>query len=237
MRVRRFSLCGAGLIAGLLTVAVPALGQAPVEPSASAVPAAGASPTSAALDGKALYRTKTCIACHGKDGARAIQVFPELAGQDAKYLLSSMNDIAEGKRVSGNDDRGYPRTQGMKDIMHLVTKEERAAIADYLAKVPAPKPRAIDPPITPEQIAAGKDAYTKGGCVTCHGVDGLKPLASYPVIGGMKRDYLSLQMKEIRDGIRKGGKVAVMVPFSKKLDDPKTEAIANYLSQIVRAPK
>lgn len=198
----------------------------------AAEPAAGGAP-----DGKSLYRTKTCIACHGKDGAKAIQVFPELAGQDAKYLLASMNDIAEGKRLSGNDDRGYPRTQGMKDVMHLVNPEERAAIADYLSKVPAPKPRVLDPAPTPEQLAAGKEAYTKGGCLTCHGADGLKPMPGYPVLGGMKREYLALQMKEIREGVRKGARVAAMVPFSKKLDDAKTDAIALYLSQIDRSAK
>ena len=215
-------------LASLLLFSAAALAQAPAVP---AEPAAGAP------DGKALFRTKTCIACHGREGTRAIQNFPEIAGQDARYLFASMNDIAEGKRVSGNDDRGYPRTQGMKDIMHLVNAEERQAIADYLARVPLPKPRALDPPVTTEQIAAGKDAYVKGGCQTCHGADGMKPQATYPLIGGMKRDYLVLQMKEIRDGVRKGGKVAVMVPFSKKLDDEKTVAIANYLSQVDRAPK
>jgi len=216
------------VLASITLLAGAALAQTPAAPTSDA-----AQP----IDGKNLFRTKTCIACHGRDGTRAIQVFPELAGQDAKYLLSSMNDIAEGKRLSGKDDRGYPRTQGMKDIMHLVNAEERAAIAEFLAKVPPPKPRVANPPITPEQIAAGKDAYTKGGCITCHGADGLKPQTSYPIIGGMKREYLALQMKEIRDGVRKGGKIALMVPFSKKLDDAKTEAIADYLSQIDRSPK
>ena len=217
------------LITGIASVLLfPAAVLAQTPPAADA---------GAALDGKALFRTKTCIACHGREGGKAIQNFPEIAGQDAKYLLSSMNDIAEGKRVSGNDDRGYPRTQGMKDIMHLVNAEERQAIAEYLSKVALPKPRPLDPAPTPEQLAAGKDAYVKGGCLTCHGADGLKPQATYPLIGGMKRDYLSLQMKEIRDGVRKGGKVAVMLPFSKKLDDAKTEMIADYLSQIDRTPK
>lgn len=210
----------------LLMAGSAALAQTPAEPAAAGAP-----------DGKSLYRTKTCIACHGKDGAKAIQVFPELAGQDAKYLLASMNDIAEGKRLSGNDDRGYPRTQGMKDVMHLVNAEERAAIAEYLSKVPAPKPRVLDPAPTPEQLAAGKEAYVKGGCLTCHGADGLKPMPGYPALGGMKREYLALQMKEIREGVRKGARVAAMVPFSKKLDDAKTDAIALYLSQIDRAAK
>lgn len=199
--------------------------------------AALAQDAAAPLDGKALFAGKSCVACHGRGGAKAIQVFPDLAGQDAKYLLEQMEAIAKGERLSGNDARGYPRTQGMKDIMHLVSAPERAAIADYLSKEPAPKIRPIDPPIDDARKAEGKDAYTKGGCQTCHGADGLKPLAGYPILGGMKRDYIALQMTEIRDGIRQNGKVKTMLPFAKKLDDAKIAAIADYLSQIERPAK
>ncbi|MBL8588583.1 MAG: c-type cytochrome [Methylobacteriaceae bacterium] len=201
-------------------------------PPPATAPAAAAD--AGALDGKALYRTKTCIACHGRDGSRAIQNFPELAGQDARYMLAQTNEIADGKRVSGPDARGYPRTQGMKDVMHLVSVEERAAITDYLSKLPAPKPRPLDPPIDEARKAAGKDAYLKGGCITCHGPEGNKPLAAHPYLGGMKRDYLVLQTKEIRDGVRKSPKLAAMMPFARKLDDEKILLIADYLSQIER---
>lgn len=201
------------------------------------LPFAAASAEDGALDGKALFATKTCVACHGRGGARAIQVFPNLAGQDKAYLLAQINDIADGKRVSGNDDRGYPRTQGMKDVMHLVSPAERAAIAEYLASAEPAKVKPLDPPIDDARRQAGKDAYVKGGCQTCHGPDGLKPLSGYPILGGAKRDYLVLQMTEIRDGIRKNGKVATMLPFAKKLDEAKIAAIADYLSQVERAPK
>ena len=30
--------------------------------------------------GKQLYLTRTCVACHGKNGAKAIQNYPHLAG-------------------------------------------------------------------------------------------------------------------------------------------------------------
>lgn len=213
-----------GLTAALLLSTFSALAQT--------APAADGAP-----DGKALFAAKTCIACHGRNGAKAIQMYPDLAGQDAKYLLQQMNDIADGKRLSGPDPRGYPRTQGMKDVMHLTAPAERAAIADFLSKQPAPKPRKLDPAPDEARLAEGKQAFAKGGCVTCHGADGAKPLATYPAIGGMKREYLVLQMTEIRDGVRQNGKVKSMLPFAKKLDDAKIAAIADYLSQIERAPK
>lgn len=227
-----------GAVAGLVFVLALGAGPALAQGAAPAdAPKPDAAQASGAPDGKALFRTKTCIACHGKDGSRAIQNYPELAGQNAKYLLQQMNDIADGKRLSGKDDRGYPRTQGMKDVMHLANAQERQAIADYLAALPAPKPRALNPAPDAARLAAGKEAYTKGGCQTCHGPDGLKPTGVYPIIGGMKRDYLALQMIEIRDGVRQNGASKSMVPFSKKLDDEKVGLIADYLSQIERPAK
>jgi cytochrome c553 len=211
-----------------------ALAQTTAPPVAPAPAAPAASADVGALDGKALYRTKTCVACHGRDGAKAIQNYPNLAAQDAKYMIAQMEDIASGARVSGPDARGYPRTQGMKDVMHLVTKEEREAIAKWLASLPPVKPKVAEPPLTPERIAEGKAAYTKGGCQTCHGVDGLKPLPLHPIVGGMKRDYILAQMNDMRADIRKNGKSRTMLPFAKKLDDAGIELIADYLSQIER---
>jgi cytochrome c553 len=223
----------------LLFGATAAAAQTAPAPAAPAAPAAVAptTPASGELDGKRLFTTKTCVACHGRGGARSILDYPELAGQDAKYLVAQMNDIAEGKRVAGPDPRGYPRTEGMRDIMHLVSQAERVAIADYLSKEPPAKIRPLDPPIDDARRAAGKEAFLKGGCISCHGPDGMKPLSSYPFPAGQKRNYIALQLTEIRDGIRKNGRVRSMQPFAKKLDDAKIALLADYLSQLERAPK
>jgi cytochrome c553 len=218
----------AGIAMSLLLTSSLALAQgtAPPPETKQAAPEAA--------DGRSLFRTKTCIACHGRDGARAIQVFPEIAGQDKTYLYAQMKDIASGTRVSGKDERGYPRTQGMKDVMHLVSDEDMQKIAAFLATAPAAKPRKPTDPIEPAVLNKGKDAYLKGGCTTCHGVSGLKPLASYPIIGGMKKEYLALQMQEIRAGTRASGKIKLMMPFAKKLTDDQIELIATFLSQVER---
>ena len=220
-------------------IAVLALAAVASPVFAQSAPGQGeaASTSPAALNGKSLFATKTCVACHGKDGAKPRLVYPILAGQDSKYLLEQMGAIANGTRVAAPDDSGHPRTDGMKDVMHLASQEERVAMANFLASQPAPKPIALNPAPDSERLAAGKDAYLKGGCVTCHGADGLKPLASYPFLAGQKRDYLALQMTDIRGGIRKGGKVSAMLPFAKKLDDAKIGLIADYLSQVERSPK
>jgi cytochrome c len=80
-----------------------------------------------ALDGAALYQTKTCFACHGKDANTPIMpTYPKLAGQNAAYAVQQMKDIKSGARSNG-------MSAAMKGVMHLVNDEEIQAIADWLA--------------------------------------------------------------------------------------------------------
>jgi len=79
------------------------------------------------LDGAALFKTKTCVACHGKDANTPIMpTYPKLAGQNADYLFNQMKDIKSGARSNG-------MTAAMKGVMPVVSEEEMRAIANWLA--------------------------------------------------------------------------------------------------------
>lgn len=55
--------------------------------------------TAAAADGAALYQSKTCFSCHGKDAKTPIlPAYPKLAGQNAVYAAQQMKDIKSGAR-------------------------------------------------------------------------------------------------------------------------------------------
>lgn len=232
------SLRVALLAAALLTA--PGMADAQQPPATPAAPTPAA-PTAAApaappqAEGRKLFMGKTCVACHGRDGSKAIQMYPNIAGLDPVYTLKQMDEIASGDRLSGNDARGYPRTQGMKDVMHLVSPQERKAIADWLSTLPPPKP--AGQPADAERIAKGKALYEESECVACHGPDGKEPQTEMPAVGGQKREYIVLQIKEIRDGIRKNGMAESMVPFAQKLNDEQADLVADYLAQIDRAAK
>jgi len=90
--------------------------------------AADPAPTSGAgLSGEALYREKTCIACHGADARSPIlPTYPKLAGQNADYLYHQAQDIKSGARANGN-------AMAMKGVMHLVDDDELRAISNWLA--------------------------------------------------------------------------------------------------------
>ncbi|UCB55290.1 MAG: cytochrome c [Thiotrichales bacterium] len=80
-----------------------------------------------ALDGAELYKTKTCLTCHGKDGKTTIMPsYPKIAGQNEAYTLQQLKDIKSGARANG-------MSAAMKGIMHLVSDEEMAALAAYIA--------------------------------------------------------------------------------------------------------
>ncbi len=192
--------------------------------------------------GKRLYMRRTCIACHGRNGARAIQDYPNLAGQDKKYLINQTLDIISGKRKASPDAQGKPRTEAMVGALISpqgevrITKEEVEKIADWLSQLPPAKP---NPPkdLKPEDIEAGKKLYKKKRCQTCHGKRGDKPLKAYPYIAGQKYAYIINQMKDIRDKVRTNGKVKVMFNFVKKLKDEEIAQIAAWLSTIDRTAK
>ena len=88
-----------------------------------------AAPASAAMDGAALYKDKTCNACHGPKGDKTLMPnYPKVAGQNAAYIEQQMKDIKSGARNNG-------QTAAMKGVMHLVNDEEIKAISDYLSKL------------------------------------------------------------------------------------------------------
>ncbi len=84
---------------------------------------------SLAADGAALYKAKTCTACHGKDAKTPIMPnYPKIAGQNKAYIIQQMKDIKSGARNNGN-------TAAMKGVMHLVSDAEIEAIADYVSRL------------------------------------------------------------------------------------------------------
>lgn len=106
------------LLAG--AIATPALAQAP---------APAAAPAGVKLSGAELYQQRTCVACHGKDAKTTILPnYPKIAGQNQAYIEQQMRDIKSGARNNG-------QTPAMKGVMHLVSDDEIAVLAEWLANL------------------------------------------------------------------------------------------------------
>src|SRR5690606_29159293 len=67
-----------------------------------------------------------CAACHGPTGAGLPALFPALAGQHAKYVLTQLQAFRD-------DGRANDPVEMMRNIALKMTDKEMAAVADYAA--------------------------------------------------------------------------------------------------------
>jgi len=190
--------------------------------------------------GKRLYLRKTCLACHGKGGARSIQNYPNVAGQPEKYLTQQVKDILSGKRVGSKDENGAMRTSPMTGALITpegeirITDDEIAKISNWLSQQPPAKVKPLETPLSEAQIKAAQKLYKKK-CRACHGKNALKPLKNYPIIAGQNRAYIIAQVNDVKNKIRRNGKIKSMYAMVKKLTDEQIDLLASYLSQIDRS--
>jgi len=79
-----------------------------------------------AARGAQLYAQHGCEKCHGAGGAEAsLPSYPRLAGQNAEYLLTQMQDIKAGRRNNS-------LSALMQAQVGPISNKEMAAIAFYL---------------------------------------------------------------------------------------------------------
>lgn len=193
-----------------------------------------------ALSGKQVYATKTCLACHGKEGRKAIQDYPDLAGQKADYMAAQIKDIIAGKRTGSADATGNPRANAMRGALIdpegkiRITDDEIAAVSTWLA---ANKPRDPDPGVPPmaEDKKAEAAKLFADNCAACHGATGREPLEGFPAIAGQKRAYLLAQVKDIKSNARANGQAEAMQGAIAELSDQQIELVAEYVSLLPAA--
>jgi cytochrome c553 len=80
--------------------------------------------TSVFADGKALYTSLGCAACHGAAGVSAVPTYPNLAGQQAAYTVKQLKDFQSGARKDAT-----------MTAMSALSAGKEQAIADYLASL------------------------------------------------------------------------------------------------------
>ena len=153
-----------------------------------------------AVDAKTLYAS--CVACHGQRGeGNAALGAPAIAGMQDWYLKSQLEAFALGRRgYKADDNYGAQMRAAVKT---LTSAADRAAVAAYVAKLPALKPAAGKP--------AGKAALANGStqfnalCSSCHGSNGLGNQAlGAPRLAGQNSAYLARQLAAFRSGQRGG---------------------------------
>lgn len=168
-----------------------------------------------------------CAACHGADGATGLDpTYPNLAGQNEKYLLNQLKMIQ-------TDERAIALMTGQ-----LTGKSEQdlADLAAYYASLPAKTSQASG---TDEAIAQGESIYRAGiaakgvaACAACHSPAGVgNAQAGFPRINGQPAAYTIAQLTAYREKTRATDEAmgGMMRGVAEGLTDTEIALVADYI--------
>ena len=166
----------------------------------------------------------TCTACHGAEGNSVNPSWPNLAGQNATYLVAQLNAFKNG-------DRSNPL---MNAQAMMLSEEDMIDLSVYFESLPA----AAQPVADVNLVGRGEALYRGGNsdsgtaaCSACHGPSGDgNPAAAYPALAGQHATYTAQQLRDYASGARKSdGKTMQMRNIATTLDEKDIEALAAYV--------
>lgn len=147
-----------------------------------------------------------CGGCHGQQGHSADEKTPSLAGQDAQYLVKTMQNYRDGGRSHAE----------MKSMLAGVKDKDLADIAAYYV-AQAPMHAAATKPTAGQQWAER--------CDKCHGPANVNPEMVAPHLYGQPIAYLVKALTDYREGKRVQ---SAMHAMGAPLSDADIQAIAEY---------
>jgi cytochrome c553 len=169
-------------------------------------------------------RALTCSACHGADGNSASPMWPNLAGQNAPYMLAQLQAFKSGERSD-------PLMTGQA---MMLSDTDMANLAVYFESLPAGAQAVAD-----ESLLERGEALYRGGnkeeeasaCLACHGPTGRgNPAAKYPALKGQHATYTSKQLNDYANAVRTtDGKTRIMRDIAANLDKDDIAALSSYI--------
>ncbi len=148
--------------------------------------------------------TAVCGGCHGSHGVSTDAATPNLAGQDARYLVKAI--------------KSYSRTRRHEGMQAFVGDLSQDAIEDIAAfySVQASRPAEKGQTIVQELIAK---------CDRCHDAKVDNASMAVPAIRGQDKDYLIMALRAYRDDRRASSMMHNMsLPYS----DSIIESVASF---------
>lgn len=155
-----------------------------------------------------------CANCHGEEGISKTPDVPNLAGQNAAYLLEQIRKFGAGER----------KDAFMQGLIKVLKDDERLQISAFYASAKVAPSRA-----DAALAQRGKALFDKL-CVRCHG-EQARGGELFPRLAGQKVPYLQTSITRYRDGTGiRNNQLMSIATSTLKNDD--IVAIANYLTQL-----
>ena len=187
--------------------------------------AEGEEPQQGDIEAGRVLAATTCIACHGEDGNSAIPGYPNIAGQNARYLFRQMQLMRVGDRD--------PKAMGV--MLDNMTDQDLKDMAAFYASQASKVGQA-----SREGIELGEAIYRGGilakqvaACTACHAPDGSgNAHAGFPSLSGQSAAYVVEQLTAYREGLRatdEGNYEGMMRQTAANMTDGEIAAVANYV--------
>jgi cytochrome c553 len=168
-------------------------------------------------------KASACTACHGSKGISAQSDWPNLAGQNQKYLIKQLNDLKQGT------SRNIPI---MSALLTSQTLQDIDDLAAYYAKMP------IAQGSTPKKFVQRGEQLYRGGdftkqitaCIACHGPKGTgNAQAGFPVLSGQHAKYTLMQLRAFKEKKRTNDLNHIMQDICNQMNEDDMEAVAHYI--------
>ena len=179
-----------------------------------------------------------CIGCHGIKGYQAsfpeVYKVPMISGQNAKYIVSSLNAYKKG-------DRKHPTMRGIaealsdQDMADLAAYYSASGVVAGAAPLPERPTKVSSPELMSDRDRQIDALLAKANCASCHGANFSKPIdPSYPKLAGQHADYLLVALKsyKVENNAKVGRANAIMAGMAKQYTNAELKVLANYLSSL-----
>jgi len=178
-----------------------------------------------------------CAGCHGGNGISASDMYPNLAGQHADYIVKQLKAFKNGT------DRINPL---MSPMAAGLSEQDMADIGAYYNSLPHTPADAssADGALTSAAVTvakyipdavAGKSLYELGdanraigACIGCHGKDGNSEVLIYPNLANQHPEYIVKQLYNFKE--QKNRSNAAMYNFAGQMTDEEILDIGAYLA-------
>jgi len=193
-------------IAGLALIATQVQANSLVDGSADA--------------GKA--KALTCTACHGPEGNSISAMWPNIAGQNAPYLLAQLAAFKDGSRVDP-----LMTSQAM-----MVSEQDMADLSAFYSSQAVQAGSADEKLVELGQkiYRGGNPASGVSACIGCHGPSGAgNPAASFPSLSGQHAKYVENQLNTFKSGERSNDAGKMMRTIASKMTEQEIKAVASYV--------
>ena len=165
-----------------------------------------------------------CGACHGAEGNSVSPMWPNIAGQNANYMVKQLKAFQSGLRSDP-----LMTSQAM-----LLSEQDMKNVAVFYESLPAVAQEVAD-----ASLIARAEALYRGGnseegiaaCLACHGPTGRgNPAAAYPALNGQHAAYAAKQLRDYAAGVRKSDDPThIMRDIAERMSKEDIQALASYM--------